>query len=761
MVNHPHAPRRRIRAGHCPTGSVTGPHAGCRASIPWHTPPPPMFRFLLLILLPMITDVFDAARAALPLPALMRAMGHEVPNERQLIYSPFRTTDKPHFTLLKGNDNRWRAMDQATGETWDEVDYIAEYRHLSKEDAAKMFLEMAGTRREEQRPKAPAVASVPLSPRLPSPEPLDAMAASRSSLDAALSKSKEVLPTFDWESCVKALGPEKQAELATWRGWPVEFAAWVVEQKLVGLHQGKWAIPVEAEGRMIGCHYRIENGDWLYTKGAKALPLSWGQGDELTVAFESQWDAYTLLLCCKAHELATMEKSLRVVFTRGASNTKTLAPFFVAEKCVGFQQNDPPSKDGKPNGNETWKAGLAKVWPGVEWASPPEELKDLNDWCRRDGAAMYQAAYNAVMVPKQERTSTMSVHSLWEVDQMQDDKPSAWLEDSIISEGEAVSVLGEGGLGKSRWVMQLVAHMILGRSFCGMQVHQEAQGKRWLFLQGENRKMRLKKEVKTLKESLGLSAWDYEYVATRIMVTTLLNADDFDLDTTDPARLAEITAVINDFRPDAVVADPLGDFTSEDMNDGKCMTAVAKNLLTAVRRGNPKRVMMFVHHALTGKDGAAKAVGWDAASFGRGSKTLHSKVRAQINLARTDPEDHTRIIVACGKNNNGLPFRPFGVALGEDGVYRPDEDFDLEVWKEEVNGTASKKDDKVKIPEKIIAGMVPRDGIAQAALQKKIQEDFNIGHSAAKTVVMEALKGRALRSKKEGHGWWIYHGFSV
>ena len=52
--------------------------------------------------------------------------------------------------------------------------------------------------------------------------------------------------------------------------------------------------------------------------------------------------------------------------------------------------------------------------------------------------------------------------------------------------------------------------------------------------------------------------------------------------------------------------------------------AVVMAISQAVKKDNPARVPFVVHHSLTGKAGASKAVGWDRGSYGRNSKVLHA-----------------------------------------------------------------------------------------------------------------------------------------
>ena len=93
------------------------------------------------------------------------------------------------------------------------------------------------------------------------------------------------------------------------------------------------------------------------------------------------------------------------------------------------------------------------------------------------------------------------------------------------------------------------------------------------------------------------------------------------------------------------------------------MTATLSAIGRITRQGDPQRIPLIVHHALTGKSGAARATGFDRGSFGRNSKVLLSWTRAQINLAPYDSDNNEVLVVASGKANNSEEFQPFGVRL--------------------------------------------------------------------------------------------------
>jgi hypothetical protein len=147
-----------------------------------------------------------------------------------------------------------------------------------------------------------------------------------------------------------------------------------------------------------------------------------------------------------------------------------------------------------------------------------------------------------------------------------------------------------------------------------------------------------------------------------------------------------IIAAVN---PDVVVWDPLKDTTWDDLNTDNVMANVLRTLCRTSRKLNPRRAVIIVHHAITGKGGAAKAAGMERASFGRNSKVLHSFCRAAINIVSAEEDDNRKLLFFCGKNNNGPEFKPFAAELGDDFIYRIDEHFDMEAWKEGM-GIASK-----------------------------------------------------------------------
>jgi hypothetical protein len=102
--------------------------------------------------------------------------------------------------------------------------------------------------------------------------------------------------------------------------------------------------------------------------------------------------------------------------------------------------------------------------------------------------------------------------------------------------------------------------------------------------------------------------------------------------------------------------------------------------LASVRR--PRRFSRepsaVLHHARTGKAGAAQATGYDRSGFARNSKVLYNWTRAQINIAPRGPEDNQRLVVTCGKCSNGREFKTFAITLHQESmIYTPDPQFNV------------------------------------------------------------------------------------
>jgi hypothetical protein len=200
---------------------------------------------------------------------------------------------------------------------------------------------------------------------------------------------------------------------------------------------------------------------------------------------------------------------------------------------------------------------------------------------------------------------------------------------------------------------------------------------------------------------------------------------------------------IEKIKPDVVVFDPLRDFSLEDLNSDKFMNETVRDILRVTKRGNPRRVPMVIHHAVTGKAGVQKMTGYDRSSFGRNSKVLFMAARAMINVGPAKGEDNSLLVVASGKCNNAPEFRPFAVCLNFDTMmYELDEGFDMEGWLRDLGSQTG----KARLKPKMLVDLLK---MGQQYEKKQIValiiEDKGVSKARAYEIVDEAYTRRILR----------------
>lgn len=279
---------------------------------------------------------------------------------------------------------------------------------------------------------------------------------------------------------------------------------------------------------------------------------------------------------------------------------------------------------------------------------------------------------------------------------MQFDDSDIILGDRLFAKGQSLVIAGQGGLGKSRLLLQFAACVISGRKFLAFDT--AGSGLRWLILQVQNSNRRLKDDLARIKAWLGAADW--RRFNEQVIIHTLENDQDgfVSLDSLD--NQAAIQAVIQETEPDIICADPLDEFGVGDLNKDADMKATLTALSRLCRRGNPQRGIVVLHHAVTGRGGAAKATGYDRASFARNSKTLLAWTRGQFNLASVDEDNYDRLIVACGKCSNGREFQPLAIRLNPDTMlYECDSSVNVKAWATDMNGRPGKRKPKPTLDE--------------------------------------------------------------
>jgi hypothetical protein len=294
------------------------------------------------------------------------------------------------------------------------------------------------------------------------------------------------------------------------------------------------------------------------------------------------------------------------------------------------------------------------------------------------------------------------------------------LGDRILASGQSLVISGQGGIGKSRLLLQMAVACLGGLPFIGFETR--GQELKWLILQAENSNRRLKDDLAALRLWIGPDHWPQ--VNAGLTIHTLETDLDGFLSVSSPKAQLAIKAAVESTMPDVVVFDSLYNFGAGNLNSDEDMAETLLTLARLAKAGNPRRAIVILHHAGTGRAGAARAIGFDRSSFGRNSKVLHSWTRAQLNIAPGSPDEDAVFVVSCGKISNGKEFPMFAIRLHPDTmIYAPDETFDLSQWQSEVTG--KKADEPTMSPERV--GQLCKPAMPKAELSKAIQADCGCG----------------------------------
>jgi hypothetical protein len=230
-----------------------------------------------------MSDSIQEAKRKLPLPVLMHRLGlgeHAKKSAR----CPLHEDRRNSFSVYKNAKGEFRFKCFAGCGEGDEINFLEVSQHLSRSEAAKLFLQMAG-------------------------------------VNGATSQGsqQESTSTSNWQACVEVFTEGHVQRLAKWRGYSIELCGGLRESGLVGVFNGCISFPVHGQaGNVVAIHYRLKDGSWRYfPQGITVHPLVIGElvpGDTVHV-FESYWDAY-----------AFMDKSGErhgIIITRGAATARS------------------------------------------------------------------------------------------------------------------------------------------------------------------------------------------------------------------------------------------------------------------------------------------------------------------------------------------------------------------------------------------------------------------------------------------------------
>jgi hypothetical protein len=411
----------------------------------------------------------------------------------------------------------------------------------------------------------------------------------------------------------------------------------------------------------------------------------------------------------------------------GRAHAQMVAAKLVAE-VESLKVIELPDLNGKPvkDAYDFFAAGgnalhiEAMVAQTPEWSTPPPEFE-----------------FHGTPDDEAETVKVkLSIRTPDEILAMSFDDTDIVLGDRLLAKGQNATICGASSVGKSRLALQMACCCITGRQFLGFETR--APTLRWLFIQAENSTRRLQFDLSKIRAWLGDDDW--KKVNNQLKLHTLETDNDGFLNLDDEAHRCSIFDLIAEDKPDACVWDSLYNFQIGDLNKDVDMASSLQCISQLTKSGNSNRIPLVLHHALTGKAGAAKATGEDRASFSRNSKVLHAWTRGQINVAAGSTENSETLVISCGKNSNGKEFEPFSVVLNtETMIYEIDASFDIDGWREGMGGKAITPATTVERVAELC-----RSSMSKAELAKLVMDDSGCSRTAAFNWLKRAEKAELL-----------------
>ncbi len=317
------------------------------------------------------------------------------------------------------------------------------------------------------------------------------------------------------------------------------------------------------------------------------------------------------------------------------------------------------------------------------------------------------------------------------------------LGDLNIALGQMAAVIGQGGVGKSRLLMQVALSQVLGWSVAGLPTH--APALRWLLLGNENSIHRLKSDYGKMTASLSIEQRDA--VDAHVLFHVIETVEDSFLSLGSEETQKRWLDTLAEHRPDVVTVDPFGEVMAGDILKDVDVRGTLRTLTRICRRHSPETAIVILHHARTGRANIAQAVGWDRANFALGSKALYSGCRSVLNVAPADPDDPSRIVLSCAKANDARPFSPVGLRLNETTMlYDLDPSFDLQSWRDNVEGKTTGQVATIRdVLDAIAAGTVRHKDIVTALVDATACSE-----RTAKQRITDALEKGYIRKSRTG-----------
>jgi hypothetical protein len=321
------------------------------------------------------------------------------------------------------------------------------------------------------------------------------------------------------------------------------------------------------------------------------------------------------------------------------------------------------------------------------------------------------------------------------------------LGDGLLQKAGLLVTGGQGGVGKSRYALQMAICQVLALPFLGIETHGEPQ--RWLFIGNENSVARMKSDLTAMMSQF--TPEQFAVLENHVFIQALIEMDDYFIGLGDNEVQQRWLQTLAEIKPTALVADPFGNILVGDLLKDVDVRRTIAELMRIARQVNPDIAIHILHHARTGRQNIVQAVGWDRGNFLIGSKALYSAARTVINLAPGDREDAGRIVMSCGKSNNTKPFATQGLRLNETThFYEIDPDFDVEAWEADVSGERSGKEKNLTIQD-IIDHIAAAGGkCGKREIVAAMKEEFECSAKTVQRRIAEGFKHQYFRADKSG-----------
>ena len=327
--------------------------------------------------------------------------------------------------------------------------------------------------------------------------------------------------------------------------------------------------------------------------------------------------------------------------------------------------------------------------------------------------------------------------------------PSAiLLGDGYLERGEWTSLVGIGGLGKTRLLLWLCICQITNRKWCDLQTKGTPQ--KCLLLSTESGLRRWKTDLEKIYSIL--TQEEKNLVESNLRLLALTPDEEGDLNLGDPANVERLKATLKTENPGIIGFDPFADMVDGDENKTVDMVTTLRTLKQIHRTSAPNAAAIIVHHARTGSGNIVQAGNLFAqGNFGRGAKALYSRVRCELQLAPGDKDNANLLVLACGKSNNGEKFAPRGIVFDSNNfTYSVDEDFDLEAWRSDVDGKRDYKSATIADVVNVVRDLCKHTGdeVKAGEICDKAHATTAASTRTIKTRIKEALKAGYLRNGK-------------